>query len=91
MSKEIIISFDEAGDANTIYTEAINLSELGKLEIKRASHVEPTEDGQWTADMSPVNGPILGPYETRSIALEEEVKWLEENIFHKSEGEYVNG
>ena len=90
MSKEIIISFDIDGNANTIYTEAIDLHELGKLQIKRASHVEPTEDGQWTADMSPVNGPVLGPFMTRSEALAKEVEWLEENIFHKSEGIVVN-
>lgn len=90
MSKEIIISFDADGNANTIYTEAIDLSELGKLQIKRASHVEPTEDGQWTADMSPVHGPVLGPFTTRSEALDKEVEWLEENIFHKSEGIAIN-
>lgn len=89
MSKEIIISFDEVGNADTIYTELIDLNELGKLSIKRASHVEPTEDGQWTADMSPVNGPILGPYKTRTIALNEEVKWLEEHIFYKSKGDVL--
>jgi hypothetical protein len=53
------------------------LQDIGTLSIKRASHVEPDpEHGGWTADMSPVGGGVLGPYLTRSIALEEEKAWL---------------
>ena len=81
MAKQIIINFNEDGNMETIYNDDMNLEEFGKLNIKRASHVEPTDDGQWTADMSPVGGPILGPFSKRSIALEEEVKWLEANYF----------
>jgi len=77
---ELIINFNEDGTADTLYTEEINLKSLGDLHMKRASHVEPTEDGMWTADMSPVNGPILGPFETRTIALQTEVEWLKKNI-----------
>ena len=77
---ELIINFNEDGTADTLYTEEINLKSLGDLHMKRASHVEPTEDGMRTADMSPVNGPVLGPFETRTIALQAEVKWLKENI-----------
>ena len=77
---ELIINFNEDGTADTLYTEEINLKSLGDLHMKRASHVEPTENGMWTADMSPVNGPILGPFETRTIALQAEVEWLKENI-----------
>lgn len=75
--------FNEDGTAEMIYTEEIDLNELGKLDISRASHVEPTSDGKWTADMSPVNGPVLGPFDTRTEALQKEVKWLNENIFNK--------
>lgn len=82
MEKEIILQFNEDGTADTIYTEVINLSELGSLDISRASHVEPTEDGMWTADMSPVKeGIILGPFAKRSEALEAESKWLNEYLF----------
>lgn len=42
----------------------------------RASHVEPFGQG-WTADMAPVGGPVLGPFETRREALEAEAAWLE--------------
>ena len=55
------------------------LRELGATSIKRASHVEPTDDGRWTADMAPSLGPILGPFETRGEALEAEREWLAVN------------
>ena len=34
---------------------------------------------QWFADMTPVRGPVLGPYETRQNALDAETAWLLEN------------
>ena len=79
--KEITIKFDDVGNADTIYTEAIDLASIGKQHIKRASHVEPNEDGMWTADMSPSDGPILGPFKTRSEALDAEVVWLNNKMF----------
>ena len=65
-----------SGDIRCVYGEEVNLSELGRLSIQRGSHVEPTADGQWTADMSPVQGPQLGPFDCRTQALEAEVAWL---------------
>ena len=64
------------GDVRCVYSEEVNLSQLGRLSIQRGSHVEPTSDGQWTADLSPVNGPLLGPFTTRHEALSAEVAWL---------------
>ena len=66
----------QTGDVRCVYGEDVNLSELGRLSIQRGSHVEPTADGQWTADMSPVQGPQLGPFDCRTQALEAEVAWL---------------
>ena len=43
---------------------------------RRASHVEPAGPGQWTADMGPVGGPVLGPFPRRDMALAAEVRWL---------------
>jgi hypothetical protein len=67
------------GQIRGIYGEEIALDALGPLRIERASHVEPDDSGRWLADLSPVGGPTLGPYEKRSEALAAEVLWLEEN------------
>lgn len=47
----------------------------------RASHVEPwdADPMQWGADLSPVGGPMLGPFTTRRAALDAEVAWLNAN------------
>ena len=71
---ELVIN--STGDIRCVYGEEVNLSELGRLSIQRGSHVEPTADGQWNADMSPVQGPQLGPFDCRTQALEAEVAWL---------------
>ena len=67
------------GGVRCLYGEELDLDNLGKLSIARGSHVEPTPDGQWTADLSPVSGPILGPFRSRSEALTAERRWLEEH------------
>lgn len=64
------------GECRCLYGEAIPLSELGRLSITRGSHVEPDADGQWWADLSPVDGPRLGAFSTRSAALAAEAEWL---------------
>src|SRR5436190_10005749 len=65
------------GTVRCIYDEAIDLHALGRLSIARGSYVEPTDDGRWTADLSPVSGPLLGPFVSRSDALTAERAWLE--------------
>ena len=55
---------------------ALFLTDVGQLHIRRASHVEPTADGHWTADLSPMNGPVLGPFVTRAQAILAERDWL---------------
>jgi hypothetical protein len=67
------------GAIRCLYDESIDLATLGPTHIKRASHVEPISDGTWYADMSPVVGPVLGPFERRSEALVAERAWLEAN------------
>ena len=71
---ELVVGAD--GVARCIYDEALDLREIGKLQITRASHVEPDRDGFWWADMGPVDGPVLGPYGSRSEALQAERGWL---------------
>ena len=65
-----------SGGIRCVYSEDVNLHQLGRLSIQRGSHVEPTADGQWTADLSPVNGPVLGPFTSRADALAAEQTWL---------------
>jgi len=74
---QLIIS--PTGTIRCVYAEAIDLGRLGELAIRRASHVEPTADGGWIADLSPVTGPTLGPFSSRSLALAAEAAWLEAN------------
>ena len=68
---------DPRGTVRAVYAEAIDLTTLGRPDIARASHVEPDTDGRWTADLSPVGGPILGPFTRRGEALAAELAWLE--------------
>jgi hypothetical protein len=67
------------GAAKCIYDEVLPLSRLGQISISRASHVEPNSVGNWIADLSPVGGPKLGPFENRTTALAAEVNWLKNN------------
>jgi hypothetical protein len=67
------------GTVQAIYDEAIDLATLGRLSIRRASHVEPTPEGRWQADLTPIGGPVLGEYDRRSEALEAERAWLEQH------------
>ena len=72
---ELVI--DAQGRMLCIYSEAIPLQELGAMVIRRASHVEPDAQGCWWADLAPVGGPSLGPFDRRSLALDAETVWLE--------------
>ena len=60
-----------------MYGEELDLRELRRLQITRASHVEPDKDGFWWADMGPVDGPVLGPFKNRTAALGAEGGLLE--------------
>ena len=71
---ELFVATD--GSARCLYGETLNLASLGSLQIERASHVEPDDRGRWLVDLSPVDGPTLGPYLTRSHALSVEAEWL---------------
>jgi hypothetical protein len=65
------------GGVRFVYDDALrSLLALGRASLCRASHVEPTPDGRWTADLGPMDGPVLGPFETRAAALEAERSWL---------------
>ena len=75
---ELVVGVD--GSARCIYDEALDLREIGKLQITRASHVEPDAEGYWWADMGPVDGAVLGPFAERSAALSAERAWVAEQL-----------
>ena len=77
------LMIDPCGQVRCLYSETIDLASLGPLTIARASHVEPNENGEWFADLSPVQGPVLGPFKNRSEALTAERVWLEEHCLSK--------
>jgi hypothetical protein len=70
---------DPRGVVRAVYDEAVDLTTLGRPVISRSSHVEPTPEGRWQADLLPVSGPVLGPFDRRSEALKAEQAWLERN------------
>ena len=73
------------GEVRCVYDEAIDLHVLGPPLIQRASHVEPNPDGHWFADLSPVDGPILGPFDQRTQALSAERQWLDAHWLNRSQ------
>jgi hypothetical protein len=68
------------GTVVCIYSEELDLTPLGSLSITRASHVEPDRQGRWQADLSPVGGPFLEGFATRSEALAAEITWLTQHL-----------
>ena len=76
MTSDMELVVDAGGGVRCIYDDALELREIGKLHITRASHVEPDAEGYWWADMGPVDGPVLGPYGSRTEALEAERAFL---------------
>jgi hypothetical protein len=74
---DLIVS--PGGTIRAVYAEAMDLGVFGHLVISRASHVEPDDSGRWLADLTPVAGPVLGPFNHRSEALAAELVWLEAN------------
>lgn len=77
---EMIITCD--GQVRAIYGEEVPLETLGIVHIRRASHVEPTIEGQWSVDLAPLGGATLGPFRKRSQALEAEHDWLRAHWLH---------
>lgn len=67
------------GDGSMQFVHDDDLAEAlsgGVTVTRRASHVEPDEQGRWMVDLSPVGGPLVGPFSRRDAALAWEVEWL---------------
>ena len=77
MNTAHVITIGTDGTARMIYSDELaDLLAQGTSTIRRASHVEPAPNGGWIADMSPSDGPVLGPFALRQQALDAEVAWL---------------
>jgi hypothetical protein len=76
----MVLLIDPAGRLTALYDESLDLAAFGPLTITRASFVEPDARGHWHADLTPVSGPVLGPFGRRSEALEAERAWLEGHL-----------
>lgn len=81
----MLLIVDARGTTRGIYGEAMDLARLGSLAIRRASFVEPDAHGRWWADLAPVGGPKLGPFDRRSAALAAEMNWLENQWLGRTE------
>ena len=79
MSESLQMVIETEATIRCLYDEAIDFSRLGRQHISRGSHVEPDQNGNWLANLSPVGGPVLGPFSCRSLALDAERVWLEKN------------
>ena len=78
----MILIVDRHATVRGVYSEAIDLTRIGVVAIRRASHVEPDEQGRWWADLSPSQGPRFGPFALRSAALDAERQWLEARLLN---------
>lgn len=82
---EAQIMIDADGRITAVYADGLPWEQIAMdlagetVDIQRASHVEPAGGGRWTADMGPVGGPVLGPFDERSEALAAETLWLRQN------------
>lgn len=85
---DVRIAVTPEGTVRFIYRDDLRpLLKQGQARIERASHVEP-KGTMWEADLTPVSGPVLGPFTTRQAALDAEVEWLDAHlgVLHGREG-----
>jgi hypothetical protein len=76
-----VITVRPDGTLLFIYEDRLRpLLDLGAADVRRASHVEPTEQALWTADLRPVGGPALGPFALHGDALAAERAWIEAHV-----------
>lgn len=81
----MVIAIDQDGHLDFVWNdELVGLTKLGSTTIERASHVEPVMTGEnagkWMADMGPVGGPTLGPFDLRGEAIDAELAWISNNL-----------
>ena len=78
---ECIIDCLPDGSSRFIWSDdLVGLASEGTPSIRRASDVEPDDNGWWWADMAKSGGGKLGPYAKRGDALAAEVAWLKHHM-----------
>jgi hypothetical protein len=71
MSKQVTLEITEAGGIQMLHDDAVNLAELGKIEVQRASHVEfDNAKGKWFVQSAKTLVVLRDDFDTREIALE---------------------
>jgi hypothetical protein len=80
MSSKHTVSIKSNGTIRFVYDDELEaLKHAGPSHTRRASFVEPDDEGRWVADLSPINGPVFGPFRLRKTALDSERDWIEEH------------
>jgi len=76
------LTVSPSGLITYVHTDALAplVADAATVQITRASNVEPDPGGQWWANLAPVGGPSLGPFDLRRDALAAEVAWLDRRI-----------
>ncbi len=85
MTERLAIVFGGDGIARTVYSETVDLSELGRLEIERATTVEFDNAVQkWT--VTDADGVAVFRSRSRNLCLEWERRYLEtmEDMRHEA-------
>jgi hypothetical protein len=74
------VSIKVDGTIRFIYDDELEaLKHAGPSNTRRAIFVEPDSNGLWVADLSPINGPVFGPFRLRKTALDAERDYIEEH------------
>lgn len=64
-----MLQITAVGGVSMLHSDDVDLREFGKPTIKRASHVEPAEDGTWFVASAATGEVIMEGFATRKEAL----------------------
>ena len=74
------INIAKDGTLRFIYDETLSpLLTTGPATVQRASFLTEQENGEWMGNLAPVQGPTIGPFPTRALAIQAEREWIEKH------------
>jgi hypothetical protein len=79
MARDLEITITAEGDVQCLAPDDLDLRDVGRLHVRRASHVE-FDDAQQVWLVTLPNGTELGTYATRGEGLAAEVEYLNQRI-----------